>query len=55
MIKSEAEKRANLHYIADIFNNTPDLVFIDSAHLTPEGNKLVAEKMADIIAGSMAH
>jgi lysophospholipase L1-like esterase len=55
LVKSEAEKRHNLYYIADVFNDTQDFMFLDGAHLIPEGNKLVAERIVDIIADSIAH
>lgn len=55
LIKSEAEKRDKLYYIADIFNDTQDLMYFDGAHLIPDGNRIIAQRIADIIAGSIAH
>lgn len=54
LIKSEAAKRDNLYYIADIFNHRQDFVYSDGAHITPEGNRIVAERIASIIADSVA-
>jgi len=53
LIKSEAGTRDNLYYIANIFNDSQDFLFFDGAHIVPVGNKLVAEKMADIIASGI--
>jgi lysophospholipase L1-like esterase len=48
-IRSEAANRSNLYYIADVFENTQETVYNDGGHLTPVGNRIVAEKMVDII------
>ena len=54
LIRGEVSKRDNLYYIADVFNTTEDFIYMDGAHIVPEGNKVVAEKMASIIADSVS-
>ena len=54
LIRGEASKRDNLYYIADVFNSTEDFIYMDGAHIVPEGNTIVAEKMASIIADSVS-
>jgi len=50
LMKEEAANRSDMYYIADVFENTRTTVYNDGGHLTPVGNKVVAEKIADIIA-----
>jgi lysophospholipase L1-like esterase len=44
-----AEKYDNLYYMVNIFDEYEPLVWIDDAHVTPEGNRLIAEKMLQVI------
>lgn len=53
-IEQEAKKRDNLYYMADVFNNTEEFMFIDSCHVIPEGNRIIAERIANSISGSIA-
>ncbi len=39
----------NLHYIADIFNNQANTLYIDTFHISPEGNRLVAARIYEIL------
>lgn len=38
------------HNLGNIFDFTEEQVYVDSGHLNPRGNLIVAEKIADIIA-----
>jgi lysophospholipase L1-like esterase len=41
-----SEEFLNIHYIADLFDDQVDQIWIDSwGHVTPEGNKLIADEM----------
>jgi lysophospholipase L1-like esterase len=42
----------NLYYIADVFDQKKDQIWIDWEHVTPVGNQLVARSMLDIIEQS---
>jgi hypothetical protein len=48
-VQQLAEKYENLYYIVNIFDAYEPLVWIDEAHVTPEGNRLIAEKMLQVI------
>jgi hypothetical protein len=50
-IEGSANKYENLHYIAEIFDTFNSGIWIDSAHVTPVGNRLIAEKMFAVITG----
>jgi lysophospholipase L1-like esterase len=39
----------NLYYMAKIFDEYEPLVWLDDAHVTPEGNRLIAQKMLQVI------
>lgn len=39
----------NLYYMGKIFDEYEPLVWLDDAHVTPEGNRLIAQKMLAII------
>jgi len=43
------EKRPNLFYIADVFNNYSDTLYLDFAHVTPDGNRLLAARMYETL------
>ena len=40
----------NLVYLGDLFDKSASQIWIDEWHVTPEGNRLVAERMLDVIA-----
>jgi len=40
-----ARPRPNVHYIADVFDGHAGSLYVDSCHLLPEGNRLVAARM----------
>jgi lysophospholipase L1-like esterase len=44
-VQQAAEKYKNLYYMANIFDEYKPLVWIDEAHVTPEGNQLIAQKI----------
>ena len=44
-----ARHRANLHYIADLFDGQAGSVYVDSCHLLPEGNRLVSERIYEAL------
>jgi hypothetical protein len=48
-VQQAAEKYEDLYYIANIFAEYEPLVWIDDAHVTPEGNQLIAQKMLQAI------
>jgi lysophospholipase L1-like esterase len=43
------EKLPNLFYIADVFNGYSDTLYLDFAHVTPDGNRLVAGRMYETL------
>ncbi|MFC1862270.1 hypothetical protein ACFLT4_03290 [Chloroflexota bacterium] len=53
LIKLEAKKRDHLYYMADVFNNTEEFMFIDGVHIIPEGNRIIAERIANAISDSI--
>jgi lysophospholipase L1-like esterase len=46
-----ANKYDNFYYIAEIFDSVDSGIWIDYAHVTPIGNRLIAEKMFGVITG----
>lgn len=48
-IKTDADTFDNLHYIADIFNDVDEMLYIDYNHVSTRGNQLVAEAIYDAI------
>ena len=50
-VEQEANKYENLYYIAEIFDSLDSQIWIDEAHITPVGNRLIAEKMFSVITG----
>lgn len=44
-----ARPRPNLHYIADVFDDQPGSVYLDSCHFLPEGNRLIADRMYEVL------
>jgi lysophospholipase L1-like esterase len=49
IIEQESPKYKNIYYMARIFDEYKSLIFIDGAHVTPEGNRLIAQKMLQAI------
>jgi hypothetical protein len=47
-VQQAFKKYENLHYMAKIFDAYEPLVWIDEAHVTPEGNQLIAQAMVQI-------
>jgi lysophospholipase L1-like esterase len=41
--------RPNFFDIADVLDNREDTIYIDFAHLSPEGNRIVAARMYDVL------
>jgi lysophospholipase L1-like esterase len=49
-IRNQAKDADNLHYLAHAFDGEEAQIWIDTwGHVTPEGNRLVAQMMAEII------
>ncbi|MBI4240696.1 MAG: SGNH/GDSL hydrolase family protein [Candidatus Rokubacteria bacterium] len=42
-------KRSHLYYIADVFNANSDDIYIDMFHYGPEGNRLVAQRIYQVV------
>ena len=53
IIADAALERANLYYIVNVFDNETEQVFIDYVHISPHGNKRIAEEMFASIGHSM--
>ncbi|HJU64210.1 MAG TPA: SGNH/GDSL hydrolase family protein [Gemmatimonadaceae bacterium] len=53
-VRAAAGSTERLYYIADIFAGEPRLLYMDWQHLVPEGNELVARRMARVIEDSGA-
>jgi hypothetical protein len=47
-VQQASKKYENLRYVAKIFDAYEPLVWIDEAHVTPEGNQLIAQTMLQI-------
>jgi hypothetical protein len=45
----QATKMANFIYLGDILDKHPERLYIDSSHLTPEGNGLVAQRLFEVL------
>lgn len=48
-IQIAAQTRARLFYIADVFDGLDAPLWIDFVHVTPEGNRLVAQTMLQVL------
>jgi len=48
-VQQVTEKYEDLYYMAKVFDEYEPLVWIDIAHVTPEGNRLIAQKMVRVI------
>ena len=48
-IEREPSKYANFYSLVHIFDDCDSLIFIDTGHVTPIGNQLIAKRMLDII------
>ena len=46
-----ARPRPNLHYVADAFDGHAGSVYVDSCHLLPEGNRILADRMYEVLEG----
>jgi lysophospholipase L1-like esterase len=44
-----APQQENLLYLGGIFDNYQPLLWLDDVHVTPEGNKLIAQRMLQVI------
>jgi len=49
-LESESLKHRNLHSMANVFDDSDGLMWIDEGHATPVGNQLIARRILDIIA-----
>ena len=50
-VEQVAKKYENLYDLAEIFNALDSQIWIDSSHVTPVGNRLIADKMFGVITG----
>jgi lysophospholipase L1-like esterase len=50
-VQQVAEKYGNLYYIAEMFDSLNSGVWIDETHVTPVGNRLIAERIFTVITG----
>jgi len=54
---AEAQLRSTatgaFHYLGDIFDGHPETLYIDWAHLAPEGNEIIAKAVGDKIEGAL--
>jgi hypothetical protein len=48
-VQQATKKYEDLYYMAEVFDEYKPLVWIDSAHVIPEGNRLIAQKMLQAI------
>jgi lysophospholipase L1-like esterase len=48
-VQQVAKKYENLYYIADTFDSSDFQIYIDQVHVTPVGNRLIAERIFRII------
>jgi lysophospholipase L1-like esterase len=46
---AQKEDRPGFFDIADVLDNREDTIYIDTMHLSPEGNRLVAERMFEVL------
>jgi lysophospholipase L1-like esterase len=46
---ARADSRPHSFYIADVFDNARGTLYIDDWHVGPEGNRLVAERMYEVL------
>jgi hypothetical protein len=47
-VEQAAKTHEGLHYMGDVFDDFKPLVWLDDAHVTPEGNRIVAQKMLQV-------
>jgi lysophospholipase L1-like esterase len=50
-VQQVAKKYKNLYYIADTFDSAKSQIYIDQVHVTPVGNRLIAERIFREITG----
>ena len=50
-VRQVAKKYKNLYYIADTFDSANSQIYIDQVHVTPVGNRLIAERIFREITG----
>jgi lysophospholipase L1-like esterase len=50
-VQQVAKKYKNLYYIADTFDSANSQIYIDQVHVTPVGNRLIAERIFRVITG----
>jgi lysophospholipase L1-like esterase len=50
-VQQVAKKYENLYYIADTFDSANSQIYIDQVHVTPVGNRLIAERIFRVITG----
>jgi hypothetical protein len=50
-VQRKASQYQNFYSLADIFNHYHGLIWIDGAHVTPIGNRLIAARIVDLIQG----
>jgi hypothetical protein len=48
-VERKSSQYQNFYSLADIFDHYHGLIWIDGAHVTPIGNRLIAARMLDVI------
>jgi hypothetical protein len=51
-VRQAARERSDLHYLADAFDTVRTPAYVDSHHLTPEANGIVAQRMFAAVGGA---
>jgi hypothetical protein len=54
-IDRHSSRYPNFHSLNNVFDQYDSFVWIDAAHVTPLGNRLIASRMLDIIQGASSH
>jgi hypothetical protein len=53
-IQRAVDKYEKLHYMAEIFNDYNSEIWIDPHHVTPVGNRIIAQKMLEVVGRDRA-
>lgn len=49
LVEAAAPEHPNLFYLAGVFDNTTEMVYLDHQHLIPEGNAIVAREIVALL------
>jgi lysophospholipase L1-like esterase len=53
-VERKSSQYQNFYSMADIFDHYHGLIWIDGAHVTPVGNRLIAARILDVIQGAIS-